>query len=29
MNPTISQEFIDKELEKDPESGRAEWLGLF
>jgi Phage Terminase len=29
MNPTISQEFIDKEIEKDPESGRAEWLGLF
>jgi hypothetical protein len=29
MNPTISQEFIDKEIQKDPESGRAEWLGLF
>jgi hypothetical protein len=29
MNPTISQNFIDKELEKDPEAGRAEWLGLF
>jgi hypothetical protein len=29
MNPTISQEFIDRELEKDPEAGRAEWLGLF
>src|SRR5436190_16744860 len=29
MNPTISQEFIDKEIEKDPEAGRAEWLGLF
>jgi hypothetical protein len=29
MNPTISHKFIDKELEKDPEAGRAEWLGLF
>ena len=29
MNPTISQKFIDRELEKDPEAGRAEWLGLF
>jgi hypothetical protein len=29
MNPTISQQFIDRELEKDPEAGRAEWLGLF
>jgi hypothetical protein len=29
MNPTISQKYIDKELEKDPEAGRAEWLGLF
>jgi hypothetical protein len=29
MNPTISQSFIDKEIEKDPEAGRAEWLGLF
>src|SRR5437899_2866195 len=29
MNPTISQTFIDKEIEKDPEAGRAEWLGLF
>lgn len=29
MNPTISQAFIDKEIEKDPEAGRAEWLGLF
>ena len=29
MNPTISQNFIDKEIEKDPEAGRAEWLGLF
>lgn len=29
MNPTISQTYIDKEIEKDPEAGRAEWLGLF
>jgi hypothetical protein len=29
MNPTISQKFIDNELEKDPQAGRAEWLGLF
>jgi len=29
MNPTISQSFIDKEIEKDPDAGRAEWLGLF
>jgi hypothetical protein len=29
MNPTISQTFIDKEIAKDPEAGRAEWLGLF
>ena len=29
MNPTISQAYIDKEIEKDPEAGRAEWLGLF
>src|SRR6266542_3148217 len=29
MKPTISQKFIDKEIEKDPEAGRAEWLGLF
>jgi Terminase large subunit, ATPase domain len=29
MNPTISPTFIDKEIEKDPGAGRAEWLGLF
>jgi hypothetical protein len=29
MNPTISQAYIDREIEKDPEAGRAEWLGLF
>jgi hypothetical protein len=29
MNPTIPQGYIDKEIEKDPEAARAEWLGLF
>src|SRR5262249_2972161 len=29
MNPTIAQAYIDKEIEKDPEAARAEWLGLF
>jgi hypothetical protein len=29
MNPTISQEFIHKEIERDPEAARAEWLGQF
>jgi Phage Terminase len=29
MNPTISQTFVDKEIERDPEAGRAEWLGQF
>jgi hypothetical protein len=29
MNPTISQTYIDREIEKDPDAGRAEWLGLF
>ena len=29
MNPTISQEYIDKELAKDPEGARAEWLNEF
>jgi len=29
MNPTISQAYIDREIEKDPEAARAEWLGLF
>ena len=28
MNPTISQAYIDREIEKDPEAGRAEWLGV-
>lgn len=29
MNPTISESLIRRELEKDPESARAEWLGEF
>jgi hypothetical protein len=29
MNSTIFQAYIDREIEKDPEAGRAEWLGLF
>lgn len=29
MNPTISEELIQRELERDPESARAEWLGEF
>jgi hypothetical protein len=29
MNPTLDQKLIERELEKDPESARAEWLGLF
>lgn len=29
MNPTISEKLIQKEIEKDPEAGRAEWLGGF
>src|SRR5215472_4866446 len=29
MNPTISQSYIDREVEKDPEAARAEWMGLF
>jgi hypothetical protein len=29
MNPTISQAYIDREIEKDPEAARAEWMGLF
>src|SRR5215471_17784209 len=29
MNPTISQSYINREIEKDPEAARAEWLGLF
>jgi len=29
FNPTISQAVIDKELAKDPEAGRSEWLAEF
>jgi hypothetical protein len=29
MNPTLSESMIQREIEKDPEAGRAEWLGLF
>jgi hypothetical protein len=29
MNPTISQDYIEKELAKDPEAARAEWLAEF
>jgi hypothetical protein len=29
MNPNISQEFIDAQIELDPEAGRSEWGGLF
>src|ERR1044072_6138805 len=29
MNPTISESFIQDEIERDPESGRSEWLALF
>jgi len=29
MNPTISESFIQGEIERDPESGRSEWLALF
>ena len=29
MNPTIPQDLIDKETEKDPSSARGEWLAQF
>ena len=29
MNPTLSEKLIQRELEKDPDSARAEWLGVF
>jgi hypothetical protein len=29
MNPNISQEFVDEQIELDPEAGRSEWGGLF
>jgi hypothetical protein len=29
MNPTITEEYIQSQLERDPEAGRAEWLAEF
>ncbi len=29
MNPTIGEDYIEKELAKDPEAARAEWLAEF
>ena len=29
MNPTISQDFIDREMQKDPSAARAEWQAQF
>src|SRR5262249_33922395 len=29
MNPSISEEFVQAEIENDPDAGRSEWLGLF
>lgn len=29
MNPTLSREMIDRELESDPSAARAEWLSVF
>ena len=29
LNPTISEEYIKDQLERDPEAGRAEWLAEF
>jgi hypothetical protein len=29
MNPSISEEFIQREIEQDPNAGRSEWLALF
>src|SRR4029077_17273760 len=29
MNPRISQEFVDEQIDLDPEAGRSEWGGLF
>jgi len=29
MNPTIPEKIIQRELERDPEAGRSEWLGEF
>ena len=29
MNPSISAEFVQAEIEKDPDAARSEWLGMF
>jgi len=29
MNPTVSESLIERELERDPEGARSEWLGQF
>ena len=29
MNPTITEKFIQEEIERDPEAARSEWLGCF
>src|SRR4029453_13909968 len=29
MNPSISEEFIQSEIENDPDAARSEWLALF
>lgn len=29
LNPTISEDYIKEQLERDPEAGRAEWLAEF
>src|SRR5262249_15262647 len=29
MNPTLSEKLIQRELERDPDSASAEWLGVF
>jgi hypothetical protein len=29
MNPTITEEFIRSEIERDPDAARSEWLALF
>jgi hypothetical protein len=29
LNPTIPQEVVDEALEEDPQSAKAEWLGIF
>jgi hypothetical protein len=29
MNPNITEEFIQAEIENDPDAARSEWLALF